>query len=361
MDELTLVSGNRSISGWTRVRVTRGAERCPNDFEIEMTERFPGELNVWIIQPGDPCQIKIGADLVITGYIDRYVQSISAGMHSIKAVGRGKCADLVDCAAEWPNAQISGSSALEIAKKLAQPYGIQVSSPVSGLPVIQQFNLIIGETAFEIIERISRYSAVLAYETPDGNLLLSRIGTEKAACGFQEGVNVLEATYARSMDQRYSIYKAFLQSTDKFGDLGDGGNLLQTVLDNNVPRHRMMVVIAESGGGLAIDIAKQRAEWEGNRREGRSFSIFLTTDSWRDAAGQLWTPNTLVPVSLPTLHLEVPSQQFKDLWVIGEVTYNLTEEHGTTAELLLMPQHAYQLQPILLQPTPIDIPANLLP
>lgn len=350
MDDLTLIVGNRKISGWTDIRVTRGAERLPNDFEISMTERFPGELNAWILQPGDACKIVLGSDLVITGYIDRYIQSMSGSGHTIHVLGRGKCCDLVDCAAEWPNSQITGSSAFQIAQKLAAPYGIQVVCDVSNLPPVTQFNLIIGETAFEIIEMICRAASLLSYELPDGTLNLTRIGDTSAASGIQEGINVQEVSYMRSLDNRYSEVKAFLNSVDQLGDIGLDGNLLTTVEDPNVPRHRMMIVIAE-GRGYGEDIAKQKALWEVKRREGRSSVVTVKVDSWRDSAGKLWAPNTLVPVlDLPSLHLKASG------WVIGEVTYNLDEERGTTADLLIMPPDAYALEPILLMPVPADVP-----
>ena len=69
----------------------------------------------------------------------------------------------------------------------------------------------------------------------------------------------------------------------------------------------------------------------------------LTTDSWRDSAGALWTPNTLVPLSLPALRLE------RAMWLISSVSYKL-DENGTTADLTIMPPGAFQPQPIALQP-----------
>ena len=92
-----------------------------------MTERFPGEADGVVVKPGDPCTVKIGDDLVITGYIDRYHPSITPTGHTVTITGRGKCQDLVDCAAEWPNCQIIAASAFEIAPKLAAPYGITVT------------------------------------------------------------------------------------------------------------------------------------------------------------------------------------------------------------------------------------------
>ena len=88
-DDLTLIANNLSISGWESIRVTRGIERCPNDFEISMTERFPGEADGVVVKPGDPCTVKIGDDLVITGYIDRYHPSITPTGHTVRITGGG--------------------------------------------------------------------------------------------------------------------------------------------------------------------------------------------------------------------------------------------------------------------------------
>lgn len=344
---ITLTNSNQTISGWTSVRVTRGIERCPSDFDISLTELYPGEVDALVVQEGDPCTVQIGGDKVITGYVDRYIPGIEADKHTIRIIGRGMCADLVDCAAEWDSGQISGSSILGIAQKLAAPYGISVSSAVSGLPPIPQFNMMIGETAWEIIERVARFSQVLAYDLPDGSLYLSQVGTVQAASGFVQGQNVERAQVEGSMDQRFSVYKAFIQSMSVLDDLGDGGNLLATVTDPNCTRHRMRVIISE-GGGLGNNIAIARATWEMNRRAGRSKVVSVQADSWRDSAGTLWTPNTLVPIHLPKLKL--PDQ----VWLVSEVTYR-RDERGTAADLIIMAPAAFNPEPILLQPTPADI------
>jgi prophage tail gpP-like protein len=107
-DDLTLKVAGQILSGWTSVRVTASVEKCPPDFEISMTERFPGEFNAVSANPGDPCEVYIGADRVVTGYIDRLMPMITAGEHSITAIGRGQGCDLVDCSADWPSATAGG-------------------------------------------------------------------------------------------------------------------------------------------------------------------------------------------------------------------------------------------------------------
>jgi len=343
-EDLYLTIGDQVVTGWTSIRVTRGIERVPSDFDISLTERYPDELDRLVIEPGMACEVRLGDDLVITGWADHFVPGFSADDHTIRVAGRSRCADLVDCSAEWPGGQISNATVLGVAQKLASVYqGIAVSTDVSDLVVLPQTNVMLGESAFEVIDRMARYSAVLAYDLPDGGLFLTRVGTQRAASGFAEGKNVQGAYVDYSAHQRYSTVTGYLQSFDTLLDMGEAGNELYTAVDLNVKRHRGLAVISE-GGGLGLDILRQRVDWEIARRAGRSRIVHLITDSWRDAAGALWAPNTLVPVSLPRLKLEAEGL------LISEVTYERSDRRGTTARLTLMAPEAFLPRPINLTP-----------
>lgn len=351
-DDLSLIIGSQSLSGWTEISVIRGIEKLPSSFEISLTEPLTQPTAASIV-PGQPCQVKLGNDLVITGYVDRYAPSISAFDHRVRVSGRSKCQDLVDCSAEWPNNQISNVSALALAQKLAKPYGITVTaaSTAAANAIVQTYVMLWGETAYDVLERACRFSQLLAYDGADGNLILAQVGTAQAASGFTEGKNVISAEAAYSIDQRYSDYVVRRMSFSSLNDLGQGGDIMRDFPDQGVPRHRLRYIIAENGGNPQ-DVALARGQWEARRRAGRAFQLRVTTDSWRDAAGTLWTPNTLVPVSLPSLKIT------NKVWVIGEVTYKRDGQSGTTAELLIMPPDAFQPEPILLLPPIPDLVPN---
>lgn len=352
VDDLTITSGGVAITGWTDIRVTRGIERLPSDFNVGMTELYPDELSRLTIEPGAPCEVRLGDDPVVTGYIDHFVPSITANEHSIRISGRSKCADLIDCAAEWPGGQISNSTVLGIAQRLASVYGaringvpegIGVSTDQNDLPILPQVNIMLGESAFEIIDRMARFSAVLAYDLADGSLFLARAGEKRAASGFTEGMNVQRAYIDFAADLIYSDYDVYIQSVDTYTDLGVQGNQIHKVKDLNCKRHRRMVIISE-GGGMGNDVAKARGQWESVRRNGRSRIVRVTADSWRDSSGALWEPNTVVPVSLPRLKFSSESM------LITEVTFLKNAYSGTTAELTLMDPSAFLPQPINLMP-----------
>ncbi len=365
-DDVRLVVDGRDLAGWTSVRVTRGIERCPNDFEIGLTNLQPREVDGIVVHPGDACQLYLGKDLVISGYVDRVLPRITPHDHSIRVVGRGKCQDLVDCAARWPQMQIVNSDLFGIAATLAKPFGIGVQSLGDMGDTVRYFSIIYGTTAWEVIEEWCRIRKVLAFETPEGNLQLLNAGSERvplqgaadlfdaAASGFVEGVNVQSAEAEWSMDQRYSEYRCVRQSIETLMDLGDGGNLIATYPDNAVTRYRPHDAIAELSTNQGLDNAMDRAQWEASRRAGRSSAIRLTTDSWRDSAGALYAPGTTAPLSIPSLYKQEDLKGRQ--WVISEVVYR-RDDQGTTAEILMMPRQAFAPPPTL---PPMVLPPVLL-
>ena len=337
-DDVVLLINGQAYAGWQDVRITRGVERLPSDFELQLTDVYASDPDVLQIKPGDQCVVKIGRDAAVTGYVDTVQISVTRNQHEIRVTGRSKCADLVDCSAEWPGGQIVGSSVLEIARKLAAPYGITVDAVDDPGGPIPQFNLMRGESPYDILERLCRFRQLLLYDDVDGNLVLAKGSTASAASGFRQGINVESATAAFTMHERFSEYRCYLQPVALFKDLGDGVDLIASQPDQAVPRHRLKILIAEAGGVDWENVAKDRTSWEASRRWGRSSAVRVTTDAWRDKSGALYEPNILVGLDLPTLKITGKR------WAISEVTYRKGAD-GTHCELVAMPPQAFQPAP----------------
>lgn len=348
-DVLTLTVGNVSVTGWQRVSVTRPLAAIPASFSIEATERYPNAADI-DLKAGQPCTVKIGADLVLTGYVDRYTSSISASQHTIRVEGRSKSEDLVDCSAlvantsagsdSTPGMQILNGDAISIARKLAAPYNIEILTNFTGpLQPIPQFNINLGETVWEIIDRITRYAELIPYDLPDGSLMFSAVGTESMASGFTVGDNVETADVMFSMDQRYQEYEAHVTAMMALGtDAGvNSPGVGEIVKDEEVPRFRKLYIVSEQYV-MGMPLAGKRALWEKNHRWGQSFNFTVTTDAWRDAAGKLWSPNCLAPIVAPQLKLADKH------WLIGTVTYT-RDEGGQHAHLSLWPKEAFSVEP----------------
>jgi prophage tail gpP-like protein len=350
-DALSLLVNNQIWTGWQRVAVTRSMDTVPANFDIQVTEKYPLAPDI-SIKPGDPCQVKIGNDLVITGYVDRYAAALSPHDHTVRIAGRSKSEDLVDCAAflgshDNPGFQVKGGSALSIAQQLAAQYGVTISSIAGPGKQIPYFSINYGETAWEIIDRLTRTSQLVAYDMPDGSVVMAQAGSQTMASGFSQGDNIEQADVTYTMDERYSEYEASYLSTQVyFTDTGQNQPVRgKIVLDDKVPRFRKRYVVSEQTD-MGHPIADDRAQWECNRRAGRSLAVNIVCDSWRDINGGLWAPNHLAPIKLPELKLPTDVS-----WLIAQITY-VRDENGQHALLTLMPPSAFDPEPVVLQPLP---------
>ncbi|MDA5487614.1 phage baseplate assembly protein [Yersinia kristensenii] len=344
-DDLTLEVGGRAITGWSKIQVTRSIEKLPSSFELSLMDRYPAsEWQQWV-NPGDACVVKLGNDAVLSGYIDSWDNKISGTTHEVTAKGRSKCQDLVDCSAEWPNSVISQSTVLQIAQKLAEPYGIKVTSDITDMAVVPKFTLNWGETAQAVIEHVTRWAALLYYDQPDGNLYLTRVGQRKAASGVEQGVNILSANLHTDINQRFIDYTGVALSNNAMARRpASGGNNISalvrtqdTELAQQLPnRHRNKIIIVESTMN-SENLVRNSLDWSINRNNGRSKMLSVQVDHWRDRNNQLWETNSLIPITIPSMGLK------DELWLLSSVTY-LKDANGTVANMTLMPPEAFAVQ-----------------
>lgn len=358
---LSLLVDGQQLTGWDGTRVTRGVERIPSDFDISLTEAFPGQSARTSVEQGQSCQVMIGGDLVLTGYIDRVERTIGPRSHRLRVTGRSSCQDIVDCSVtpDVINGNgIASPSLLDLATRLCKPFGKPPGITVSNLAktsvalpvsVGNSIPAILTETPYQIIERVARYLGVLVYDGPDGNLVIADVATSAMSSGFQEGVNVQSAGVSLSQDQRYSEYLPCLMAVNFFGQDGVGGMQFPKAFDPGVKRFRPLIIVSEQFQ-IGQSLAEKRAQWEAARRAGRSQAMQVVCDSWRDSAGRLWEPNASAPISLPSLKLTTSAND----WIIGSVSFVRDADRGTVADLLMMPKAAFQPEPTILVPILFD-------
>ena len=357
-DEVSIVTGGLQISGWESVEIHTGIEIMPWSFVLETTEFYPGDESAITILEGASCQIMIGNDLVITGWVLDVLRRVTARGHVVQVTGASKSVDLVECCAEFSTYQTNSTSSIALANKVCKPFNIQVIADDYPSPTsIPQFSVILTETPYEIIERVCRFAAILFYDRPDGNITMGPVAAASAASGFVEGQNVEAFSALRSQVGRYSTVTAILMNTNTLFTSPDENNLLgqmsnltigTPVTDAQITRYRPLLILPENGD-FNFEVTKQRAQWEVNRRYGRSQVVEVTCDSWRDSAGALWTPNTLASVTLPSVKCTP-----KGGLLISEIVFR-RDLDGTYAEITLMPSQAFDPEPIVINPMASEI------
>ena len=334
-DELTLTINGQAYAGWTEIRVSRGLERAAGDFDIDVSERWPGRTDSWQIAPFNACTIRIGKDLVLTGFVDSYQPHFDKAAHGVRVAGRSKTEDLIDCTPEIQGGQYSGYALDAIAKAVAKPFGITVKVQTSvGVPFPDE-KLQRCETAFQFIERLCRLRSVLVCDDETGALLLTSAGATRASGALVEGENILSARGELTGHKRFSKYIVLGQAGMSWDAAGVQNDIMAFATDPGCPRYRPHATMAES----ALDTAgaKQRAKWQAIAGVARGTRAVITVRGWRQPDGSLWRINQRIPVNSPRLKLD------RELLVAG-VSFTLNRD-GRRTELTLGPVEAFAPDP----------------
>lgn len=332
-----LVDGTR-YAGWTSIRVTRGIEHMSAAFTVEVSERWPGRSEPWVIKPGAACVLSLGGHVVITGHVDAYEPKFDGESHSVSITGRSKTADLVDSSVVVKGGQYKGYDLAQIARAVAAPFGISARVETDVGAAFPDVQVQQGETAFELIDRLCSMRGLLATDAPDGALVLTRAGETRAVGRLVQGgttANIQSASAKLDHSKRMSRYilKGQQSATDNlFGD--EAAGVTAEAVDPAVTRYRPLLIVAEAESDGAT--AAERARWEAVSRAGKAVQATVTVPGWFQDAERtrLWIVNEVVSVSAPWLGID------REL-LVGEITYSLSETEGTTVEMTLSPPEAF--------------------
>lgn len=336
-DNVQLYVGGMIYIGWTSAGVTRAMDAASGTFNLSVTDRWSANSQPWKIKPGDRCEIRIGTDVVITGYVDLVRPSYSATDHSIEVQGRDRSADLVDCSAVHKPDQWKKVSLLQLANTLGKPFGVTATAETDVGAVLDLVKLQQGETAIEALQRYAKMRKVLVMPDAKGGILLTRTGARRAATRLLQGINILAADGTLDWSERYSDY--LVKGQAGFSEETDGeieAHAIGKATDPDVSRYRPMLVVNDSDVNAAT--AKERAVWEANTRIGKSAQANVTVQGWRQTpGGSLWEPNMLVNIVSPWLGIEGEM-------LIRQVTFSKSNQ-GTTTTLALVSPQAFDPEP----------------
>lgn len=333
-----LLVGGRVYGGWKRVEVQRSIEQIAGGFILELTHRWSGVDVAPGLREGLACQVLLGDDVVITGYIDQFEPDLSDTNCSIRVEGRDKTGDLVDCSAIHKGGQWANVPLERIVRDIASPFGISVVLQPGlnqGAP-FKSFALEDGERAFDAIDRACRLRSVLCTSTALGEVWLGEAGDTETGVTLQEGVNLKRISATHSWKDRYSriIVKSQTPGDDEsFGPAT--AQLRSEATDEEIDRYRPLIVQAEHGDNRAS--LTDRARWEIGVRMGRGKRGKAVVVGWRmganGAEGGLWQPNTLARVISPRMNLDM------DVLIVA-CAYTLTEQ-GALTELTFSRPEAF--------------------
>lgn len=334
---VTLSVDGLDYRGWKSVKIGAGIERQARNFSLSVSWRWAGSGEAIPIRQGARCEVRIGHDLVLTGWV--FATPISHDPHQITrgVSGRSLTADLVDCSAVNQPGQWRNQSVQSIVQALAAPYGIGVVSEVAETKALTDHTVEPGETVFESIDRLLTLSRLLSTDDASGRLVIVEPGSAgRSVDAIAVGENVLDGSAQLDFSQVFSEYRSVGQRSgtdDSFGV--EATEVSAAVTDPRATRYRVLLI--QQSGQMTTALAQARVNWERGNRIGKALAMTYRVQGWRQSNGQLWRHNQLVRVVDPIIGVD------RDM-LISEVEYSL-DENGTVCTLTVAPPDAFLPEP----------------
>lgn len=381
-NRVSLEVGGVAYAGWKSVRIHHSIEQLAGTFSLDVTERWPDQTEAWAIEPGAACTVKIGGDVMITGYVDSVGVKLSPTDHTITVQGRDKTGDLVDCSPE-PKEWV-GLTFEAIAFELLAPFGIGLVTQLetgaggyqpkkpgkakepakaagSGGGKLPKKAANSGETVHKLLEKLAKIQGVLLISDRTGGLMVTRAGLNgRATDVLAIGQNLKSVDYERSFANLFSKItvkgqsvgatipgQAVLMGANSVKPTatvvrGAGAAPGATTGSAAVGRYRPLIIMAEEQADQQR--CKTRAEWEAGTREAKSKKISVKVQGWRQSDGALWTINTLVRMRCQFV------REDEDL-LIASLEYSIDLSGGTVCTMVLQSPKAYDVLKEIPKPT----------
>ncbi|KPX22609.1 Bacteriophage Mu P [Pseudomonas syringae pv. delphinii] len=335
---VTLTVGDHDYAGWKSVEISAGIERQARSFEVSITWQWPGTEVAHPIMPGAACEVRIGGELILTGWVFAAPINYDGKQVTLKISGRSKTADLIDCAAINKPSQWKDVGVLTIVQALAAPYALSVISEIPETSKMADHTIEPAESVFKSIDRLLTLFRIFSTDDEFGNVVLARPGSRgQSADALELGKNVLSAIIARDFSGLFSEYRVIGQQTGNDKTFGKEAAEVSAVVTDDRNKERLRVLILHEDAPITPKLALSRANWERGQRAGKALLTTYKVQGWRQSNGALWRHNTMVQVVDPVIGLG------RNM-LISAVTYSLSDL-GTITTLLVGPPEGFQAEP----------------
>lgn len=320
MSNIHIVVDGQAYHGWTGFSVNASMKDACRSFDMDIIDVG---FDYWGLMSGAACQVMSEHGLLMDGYIDDFMPSLSASQHDVALSGRSKSCDFIDCAAIYEKGGFKDKNILKIGQSLAQPFGLNITCDES-LKDIKRFQINQGETAFSALERLAKKEGFLLVGTAAGGIDITKAKSKRQSGSLIEGKNIKTIGCNFSQAKRFSEYQVKGQNkTDS--------QLKHVETDPQIKRYRPTIIMA--GGDMDEGKCKERAKWTMDRAAGEGTRATITVVGMADDNGDLYEPNKLVYTHAPTLKIS------QDM-LIETVNFGKGQQ-GSLTRLTLVDPRAY--------------------
>ncbi len=281
--------------------------------------------------PGDPVKISLAGKPAMAGFVVDRQAAYDARTHKVQIVAYSKTGDLAHSQMPLKESQFRKSTFEQIARRVLQPYGIDLRVENGGADAATPFKEAIvnpGETAHQFLDRLASMRGLFLTTDPSGVLIAHRLGNEGTFAELVEGKNILSGSCQISDVTAFSRGEVIGQQRGDDHIDGDMARKPAAAVEwSEFGRYRNKLVFPENPGDM--NELRIRADHMARTDMAAKIEANIVVQGWLASSGDLWAIRKLVRVRSPMLVLD------KTLGV-ARVAFSQDNETGTRTTLTLV-------------------------
>lgn len=220
--------------------------------------------------------------------VDPSIKQVSCSGYSLPAV----LADVTAPESSFP-IEFNNVTLGQIAQRLAQPFGVQVTVQGSDGAAFRRVKIKSGERIYPFLTKLAKQRDLVINDTGTGQLrFYQSIDSAPPVARLKEGQQPLESVAATFNPQEYYSQITGFAKT-KAAQTGSRYTVQNPKLTNAT---RSLNFIAEDVRAADLPTAVQSKM---ARMFGNMVAYVIEVPTWRDPRGELWQPNTIINLEAP--------------------------------------------------------------
>ncbi len=327
--EVAILIDGKRFRFWDRVRVVRALDVFDIvEFGAPWEVDVPGMKEAFRPFQYADVKVTVGGVALFTGtgvsvvpVLDNAQRVITVGGYSLPGV-------LADCtapASSFP-LEFNSQGLREIAETLAKPFGIAVDFRGDQGDTFDRVKLEPGQKIFDFLANLAKQRNLIIASTSEGKLLFwGGIESGAPVARLLQGFSPLLSVTPFFSPQAYYSSVTGIEPVI----LGLGGSQFTVTNPRLLGVIRPITFEAEDTIEGNLNAA---VEAKAGRMFGNMASYTVVVDTWRDAFGELWEPNTIISVEASGAMIY---NEYK--FVIRTVEFNRTSRQETASLNLVIP------------------------
>lgn len=371
-NEVSLTIRGSVFKNWTSFTITSELNTISPAFSVGVVTKE--KTLITKLSVGKDVIVKIGENIVLTGYVEQTPVSYSATSANIGIAGRSKTCDLIDCtvmiksddilccsssskdlvkASDVASTEFKNTSIEDIIKKLIAPYGISLVKQIKieenkPDPLVNKINFSAKneDTVLKALQNLTSSANLLFYGNEKGELVVTDKGYLSAEDSLELGKNVISGSANFDATKIFKYYRVVGQGKGATGNTGSAVSTYNYIAEDNSIIKRTRLLTSKIEGSAALEKCETTAKGDRDYAKSQFYKITYKVQGWRQSNGDLWQINSIVSIKDDFLGINNNLKDKKNevKFLITRVVFNLSESEGMTTTIDVVPPSGWRLK-----------------